>query len=79
MCGKLILRLNDMQDDLDQIGCIMLVKEHNKIKYKFLSLFETDDQRIIDIVLKKSPENIVSFSFDSLPVYQDDNSDIMYV
>ena len=52
MCGKLILRLNDVQDDLDQIGCIMLVKDHNKINYKFLSLFESDDQRIIDLVLK---------------------------
>jgi hypothetical protein len=57
----------------------MLVKDHNKMNYQFLSLFEADDQRIIDLVLKQSPDNLVSFSFDSVPIYQDNKSDIMYV
>jgi hypothetical protein len=79
MCGKLIMKLNETHDDLDQIGCIMMTPgEAQDRNYRFLSLLADKDQIVINETLKKNPEKCVSFSFDVKPLYQENRSDIMY-
>ena len=79
MCGKLIMKLNDSHDDLDQIGCIVMTGgEASKRNYKFKSLLIEKDQEYIDDCIKKNPDDCVSFSFDIKPLYQENKSDVIY-
>ena len=78
MCGKLLIKLNDLFDEIESIGCILLKKKQQYNSFEFLRITEPSEKMIIDRKLKHHPEQLVTFSMEQPPLYQNEGSDVMY-
>ena len=65
---------------MEQIGCIVQVKDFSIIDYKFLSLLKVDDRKEISGLAQRPErlETIVKFDFDNYPISSMHKSDILF-
>ena len=50
-----------------EIGCIIREKNYSEVKYKFMSLLENNEKKIIQNMIKEDSDDlfdIIDFSFD---------------
>lgn len=53
MCGRVMIQLNEDKDKVQEIGSIILEKDHSVHKYKFMSLLNDQDRKTFQLLIKK--------------------------
>ena len=53
MCGRVLIQLNERKDEVEEIGAIVLEKDHSIHKYKFMSLLNDQDRKVFQMLVKK--------------------------
>ena len=69
MCGHILIQLNKALDDIEEMGCIYMKKDHSIIFYEFLSFFKPNDRKeIFNIAKRQNFEfNMIKFEHDYEP------------
>lgn len=78
LCGRVIIQLNDTFDDIDNIGVIYIVRDIQNVSYKFLSLKDESDIRIITRSFKSKDMSLVYFDPESEPIHPPEQMNILY-
>jgi hypothetical protein len=70
MCGRILIQLNKDLNDVQDIGCITMKKDHTFFRYIFRSLLDVESRKTISAMLKKPITllQIVNFEFDNQPL-----------
>ena len=67
MCGRILIQLTKSLNKVMEIGCIIREKNYSEVKYKFMSLLENNEKKIIQNMIKEDSDDlfdIIDFSFD---------------
>lgn len=80
MCGRVLIQLNEDKDKVEEIGAIVLESDHSVHKYKFMSLLNDQDRKVLQILIKKqmSLNQIVYYDFENYPVSPMDMTPVVY-
>lgn len=81
MCGRVLIQLNERKDEVEEIGAIVLEKDHSIHKYKFMSLLNDQDRKVFQMLVKKqlSLHQIVRYDFEYYPVSPMDMTPVVYL
>ena len=81
LCGRVLIQLDKSQDSIKNIGCILLEKEYSQNKYRFVSLTNDPERKLIHQILRVEVDmkmQIVQFGEGSVPVYPRKRNNVLY-
>lgn len=68
MCGKVVIQMNQKEDDVQDIGCFHLIQDSAYTSYKFYSLLDKVSRKLIYQIIKEGNNSFVEFNFHQEPL-----------
>ena len=81
MCNYLVIQLSENQKSIQDVGVICISRDHSQIQYKFQSLLEIEQRKVIQSILKVGGDlrsNFVKFDIENEPLTILKSIDVIY-
>lgn len=64
ICGKIVIQMNEREDDVQEIGCFHTIQEAAYTSYKFYSLLDKFSRKFIVQTVKEKSNSFVEFNLN---------------